>query len=74
MTDSKMFITDKVIQVMNDLVKQEVTPDRIQWYNIYYELILLDLFANTDLYDNDSYALPCPSDSLARDRCCMISD
>ena len=44
MIDSQVFITEDVIQVVNDLVKQELTPDRIQFYNIYYELILSDLF------------------------------
>ena len=55
MADSQMPITDNIIQVMNDLVKQEVTPDRIKFYNIHYESIILDLFTNGDLYDNASY-------------------
>ena len=32
--DSKVYTTEDVIQVMNDMVKQEVTPERIQFYNI----------------------------------------
>ena len=56
MADSQVSITDDVIQVMNDLVKQDVTPDRIQCYNIHHESILQDLFTNNDLYDDDSYA------------------
>ena len=31
-------------------------PSRIQCYNIHLELILLDLFTISDIYDNDSYA------------------
>ena len=50
-----MSITEEVIQVVNDLVKQEVTPDGIQFYNIHHTLILSDLFTNGDLYDDDSY-------------------
>ena len=32
-----------------------MTLDRIQCYSIHHELILLDLFTNGDLYNNDSY-------------------
>ena len=35
--------------------KQEVIPDRIQFHNIHYKSILLDLFAKNCLYGNDSY-------------------
>ena len=38
------------------MVKQEVTPDRIQFYNIHHESIVLGLFANDDIYDDDNYA------------------
>ena len=51
-----MSITDDVIQVVNDMVKQKVTPDGIQFYNINHQSILSDLFTNGDLYDNNSYA------------------
>ena len=49
MADSQMSITDDAIQVTNDLIKQEVTLDGIQYYNIHHEPILLDLFTNDDL-------------------------
>ena len=51
-----MSIPDDVIQVVNDIGKQEVAPDGIHFRNIHHESILLDLFANNGLYDNDSYA------------------
>ena len=54
--DSQVSITEEVIQVVNDIVKQEVTPDGIQFYNIHHESILSDLFTNSDLYNNESYA------------------
>ena len=56
MVDSQVSITEDVIQVVNDMVKQEVIPGGIQFRNIHHELILLDLFTNNDIYDNDSYA------------------
>ena len=34
-----------------------MTLDKIQFYNIYHESILLDLFTNNDLYDADNYVL-----------------
>ena len=37
------------------MVKQEVTLDKIKFYNIYHELILLNLFTNGDLHDDDIY-------------------
>ena len=37
------------------MVKQEVTPDGIQFRNIHHESILPDLFASNDIYDYDSY-------------------
>ena len=46
----------QVMQVMHELMKQEVKSDSIQWYNINHESILLDLFTNGDIYENDSYA------------------
>ena len=52
---SHVSIPKDVIQVVNDMGKQEVTPDGIQFRNIYHKSILLDLFANHDLYDNDIY-------------------
>ena len=59
MVYSQVSITEDVIQVVNDMVKQEVTPDRIQFRNIQHESILLDLFVDDDLYDDDS----CVSDA-----------
>ena len=56
MLDSQVFIIEDVIQVVTDFVKEEVTPDGIQCYNIHHESILLAIFTNGDLYDNDSYA------------------
>ena len=54
--DLQVYITKDVIQVVNDIVKQEVTPDRIQFYQMFREAILSDLFTNSDLYDDNSYA------------------
>ena len=56
MADSQASTTEDVIQVVNDLVKQEVIPDGIQCYNIHHESILSDIFTNSALYDNNSYA------------------
>ena len=36
MTDSQMHTSNNVIQVMNELMKQEVKSDNIQCYNIYH--------------------------------------
>ena len=36
--------------------KQEVTLASIQFHKIHHESILLDLFSDNDLYDNDNYA------------------
>ena len=54
--NSHASIPKYVIQVVNDIEKQEVTPDRIQFRNIYHKSILSDIFADNDLYDKDSYA------------------
>ena len=51
-----MSITEDIIQVMNIMKEQEVTPDGIQFRNIHYESILSDLFTDNNHYDNDSYA------------------
>ena len=56
MVDLQVHITENTIQIVNDMVKQKVTPDKIQFYNIYHESFLLDLFTNGDLYDADNYA------------------
>ena len=56
MTGSQVYISNEIIQVMNDLMKQEVKSDVIQCYNIHHELFLLDLFTNGDIYDIDIYA------------------
>ena len=56
LVDSQVSITQGVIQVVNDMVKQEVTPDEIQFHNIHHELSLSNLFTNIDLYEDDSYA------------------
>ena len=56
MTDSQVYISNNILQVMNELMKQEVKSDGIQCYNIHHESIILDLFTKSDIYDNDSYA------------------
>ena len=56
MTDSQVYIYDNIIQVNNELMEQEVKPDGFQCYNIHHESIILDLFTNSDIYENDSYA------------------
>ena len=56
MTDSQVCISNNIIQVMHDLMKQEVTLVGIQCYNIHHALILSGLFTNSDIYDNGSYA------------------
>ena len=55
MTDSQVYTSNDVLQVMNDLMKQEVKSGGIQCYNIHHELILFDLFTGNDIYNNDSY-------------------
>ena len=55
--DSQVSIPEDVIQVVNDMIKQEVTSDGIQFRNMHHhKSILLNLFANNDLYDDNSYA------------------
>ena len=55
MTDSQVYISNNALQVMNDFMKQELTPDGIQYYQTHHKLFLLDLFPNGNIYDNDSY-------------------
>ena len=56
MTDSQVHtsIDNNILQVMNELKKQQVKLDSIQCYNIHHESILLDLFTEIDIYDNYS--------------------
>ena len=56
MADSQVYIFNDIIQVMNDLMKQEEKSVGIQCYNIRHESIISDLFTKIDIYDNDSYA------------------
>ena len=44
--DSHVSLTEDIIQVVNDMVKQEVTPDGIQFHYIHQESVLSDLFAD----------------------------
>ena len=53
--DSHVSIPEDVIQVVNDMGKQEVTLDGIQFCNIHHKSILLDLFVDNDLYDDNIY-------------------
>ena len=39
MTDSQVYISNDILQVMNDLMKQEVKSDGTQCYNIHHESI-----------------------------------
>ena len=55
-TDSQMDTTNNVMQVTNELTKQEVKQDNIQCYNIHQESIVLDLFTESDIYHNYRYA------------------
>ena len=50
-----MHTTNNVIQITNELIKQEVKPDVIQCYNIHHESILLDVYTESDIWDNYSY-------------------
>ena len=52
--DPYVSIPEDLIQVMNDMGKKEVTPDGIRIYNIHHKWIVLDLFADNNLYDDDS--------------------
>ena len=56
MTDSQVYISNDLIQLMNDLIEQEVTSDDIQWYNIHHASILSDLSTYGDIYYNNSYS------------------
>ena len=55
-TDSQVHASNNVLQVMNELMKQEVKSDGIQYFKINHESIILDLFTESNIYDNDSYA------------------
>ena len=39
MVDSPVYITKNTIHVVNDMVKQEVTLDKIHFHNIYHKSI-----------------------------------
>ena len=54
--DSHVSIPNHAIQVVNDMGKREVTPDGIQFRNIHHKSIILGLFVDNDLDNNDSYA------------------
>ena len=54
--DSHVPIPEDIIQVVNNMGKQEVTPDGIQFRNIHHESILLDIFVDNDLYDDNNCA------------------
>ena len=56
MVDSHLSISEDVIQVVNNIGKQDVKPDGIQFRNIHHKSILLNLLTDNDLYDNESYA------------------
>ena len=49
-------IPDDVIQVVNDMGKQEGMPNGIQFHNINQESTLADMFADNDLHNDNSYA------------------
>ena len=55
-TDLQVHTTNNTRIVMNELINQEVKTDNIQYYNIYQELILLNLVAESGIYNNYSYA------------------
>ena len=56
MTESQVYISNNILQVMNDLMKQEVKPHNTHYYIIHHELILLDIFTKKYKYNNDIYA------------------
>ena len=47
---------DGVIDVVNDMGKQEGMPNRIQFCNIHHESTLADIFTDDVLQDDDSCA------------------
>ena len=51
-----MHTTNEVIQVTNELMKQEMKPNGTQYYNIHQKSIILDLYTESDICDNFSYA------------------
>ena len=55
MADSQVHTSNNILQVMNELMKQEVKSNGIQCYNIHHESIILDLFTESDICNNDSY-------------------
>ena len=55
-TDSQVHTTNNTIQVTNEMMEQEVKPYGIQCYNIHQESILVDVFTESDIYNNYSYA------------------
>ena len=48
---------DDVIEVVNDMGKQEGMPNGIQFHNIHHKSTLADFYADEDLNDDDSCAL-----------------
>ena len=47
---------DNVIEVVNDMGKQEGMPNGIQFHNIHHKSTLADLYTDKDLNDDNSYA------------------
>ena len=56
-TDSQVHTTNDTRRETNELIKQRVKTDSIQYYNTHQESILLDLVTESDIYDNYSYVL-----------------
>ena len=55
-TDSQVHTTNDTRRAMNELMKQGVKIDGIQYYNTHQESILSDPVTESDIYDNYSYA------------------
>ena len=55
MTDSQVYTSKNLLQVMNELMKQEVKSDSIQYYNIHQDSILLNTVTEKYIYNNYSF-------------------
>ena len=51
-----MYTTNDTRRAKNELIKQGVKIDGIQYYNTYQESIILDIVTERDIYVNYSYA------------------
>ena len=54
-TDSQVYTTNNTKRSKNELIKQGVKTDGVQYYNTRQELILSNIVTENDIYNNYSY-------------------